>query len=63
MDKSPGIREFLHKSGNGVNMVGTGEPIGQSGIFSNDLGTMLDPNQPIYRLSKKIPRSIPIEAF
>lgn len=36
-------------------MVGTGEPIGQSGIFGNDLGTMLDPNQPIYRLSKKIP--------
>lgn len=31
-------------------MVGTGEPVGQGGIFSNDLGTMLDPNQPIYRL-------------
>lgn len=44
-------------------MVGTGEPIGQSGIFGNDLGTMLDPNQPIYRLTKKIPWSILIEAL
>ena len=44
-------------------MVGTGEPIGQSGIFGNDLGTMLDPNQPIYRLTHKIPWSILVEAL
>ena len=44
-------------------MVNTGEPTGQGGIFSNDLATMLDPNQPIYRLSKKISWSTLTEAL
>lgn len=35
-------------------MVVTGEPSGQNGIFGNDLATMLDPNQPLYRLAQRI---------
>jgi IS5 family transposase len=36
-------------------MVITGEPSGQNGIFGNDLATMLDPNQPLYRLAQRMP--------
>ncbi len=36
-------------------MVITGEPSGQNGFFGNDLATMLDPNQPLYRLAQRMP--------
>ena len=35
-------------------MVGEGDPKGQQGVFGNELGFMLDPNHPIYRLTQKI---------
>lgn len=36
-------------------MVNEGQPTGQSGVFGNDLATMLDPNQAVYRLAKNLP--------
>jgi len=36
-------------------MVGEGDPPGQQGVFGNDLATMLDPNDRLYRLAQKIP--------
>ena len=36
-------------------MIGSGDPAGQQGIFGNDLATMLDPNDRLYRLAKIIP--------
>ncbi len=35
----------------------TGEPSSQNGIFGNDLATMLDPNQSLYRLAQRMPRN------
>ena len=36
-------------------MVGAGDPAGQQGVFGNDLGTMLDPNDRLYILAKRVP--------
>lgn len=36
-------------------MVGEGDPAGQQGVFGNDLATMLDPNDRLYRLAQNIP--------
>lgn len=36
-------------------MVGEGDPQGQQGVFGNDLATMLDPNNRLYLLAKRIP--------
>lgn len=44
-------------------MVGTGVLTGQSGIFGDNLGTMLDPHQPIYRLAQKIPWTILVDVL
>lgn len=36
-------------------MVGAGDPAGQQGVFGNDLSTMLDPNDRLYILAKRVP--------
>jgi transposase, IS5 family len=36
-------------------MVGNGDPVGQQGVFGNDLATMLDPNNRLYQMAQRLP--------